>query len=180
MKHLQRIALAGFLLAASGLAADVAVASDSDICFRESGEVAIAACNRVISSARSTRNELVDAYSNRGQEYYAKKDYDRAISDFDAAIKLDSRAILAHGNRANAWYMKGQFDRAINDYTRAISLDREYTAAYAGRGLAFEKKGDKGRAIADYKAALSVKQKYQDGKWAHDNARQRLQVLEAK
>jgi tetratricopeptide (TPR) repeat protein len=160
-----------------GLPAFAIAADDNTICFKESGPVAIAACDRVINSPRSSRDNLVDAYTNRGQEYYTIKDYDKAIADFDRAINLNPRTILAYGNRGNAKSAKGLVDAAIADYTKAISEDPNYTAAYTGRAMEYENKGEKARAIADYKKAISVPQKYQDGKWAHEKANDRLTVL---
>ncbi len=93
------------------------------------------------------------------------------------AIRLKPQTILAYGNRGNAKSMLKQPDAAIADYTKAIANDREYTAAYTGRAMEYENKGQKDLAIADYRAALRVKQKYQDGKWAHDKARERLKAL---
>jgi Tfp pilus assembly protein PilF len=75
--------------------------------------------------------------------------------------------------------MLDQTDAAIADYTKAIGLDRAYTAAYTGRGMEYEKKGQRNLAIADYKTALGMPQKYQDGRWAHEKARDRLKVLGA-
>jgi tetratricopeptide (TPR) repeat protein len=167
------------LVAAATLLARAAAADDNQICFEASGDAAIAACDRVINSSRSTRDNLVDAYTNRGQEYYIKKNYAQAIADFDMAINLNPRTILAYGNRGNAKSVTNQTDAAIADYTKAIGIDSGYTAAYTGRGMEYEKKGQKDLAIADYRAALRVQQKYQDGKWAHDKARERLRALGA-
>jgi tetratricopeptide (TPR) repeat protein len=170
--------LAGAVLL-TALLAGTAAADDRDVCRVDSGDVAIEACNRVINSGRYSGRDLVDAYINRGQEYYLKKDYDRAISDASQAIRVDGKtAILAYGNRGNAWSVKGEMDKAISDYTRALRLDRNYTAALTGRGMEWEKKGDTKRAIADYRAALKLPQKYQDGKWAHEKARERLAELD--
>lgn len=159
------------------LVADSARADDSETCRVGSGDVAIAACNRVIDSRSSKRQQVIDAYINRGQEYYTQKDYDRAIADLSTAIGMGPREPIAYGNRANCWYVKKEYDRAIADYTQAIALESNYTAAYAGRALAHEAKGDKASARADYRRALSVPQKFNDGKWAHDKARERLAEL---
>ncbi len=168
---------AGALLCA--LAAAPAAADDRHICHRDSGDVAIEACNRVINSGRYSGDDLVDAYTNRGQEYYVKEDYERAISDATQAIRINAKtAVIAYTNRGNAWSVKGNHDKAIADYTQALRLDPKFTAAYTGRGLEHETKGDTKRALADYKAALKVPPKYQDGQWAHDKARERLDALE--
>jgi tetratricopeptide (TPR) repeat protein len=165
------------LVTASVLFAGAAFADDNQTCYKASGDTAIAACTRVIDSSRSTKDNLIDAYTNRGQEYYIKKNYAQAVADFDMAIRLKPQTILAYGNRGNAKSMLKQPDAAIADYTKAIANDREYTAAYTGRAMEYENKGQKDLAIADYRAALRVKQKYQDGKWAHDKARERLKAL---
>jgi tetratricopeptide (TPR) repeat protein len=178
MRRGAHLGFSGFLAAlALALIAGGAAADDSEDCRVKSGPVAIEACDRVINSSRSTKQQIIDAHINRGQEYYTAKDYDRAIADFDIAISMGPREPIAYGNRGNCWYVKKEYDRAIADYTQAINLERNYTAAYTGRGMAEEAKGDIVSARADYRAALSVPQKFQDGKWAHDKARERLGAL---
>ena len=51
MKLVKTVALAGVVLAT--LATAAVAASDQDICQKESGDVAIAACNRARDSARA-------------------------------------------------------------------------------------------------------------------------------
>jgi tetratricopeptide (TPR) repeat protein len=169
--------LAGGLIVMAVLATAAVAADDRDICAKESGDVAIAACDRVIASATASPQDRGTAHTNRGQEYYIKKDYTRAIADFTKAIEYDPQDQLAYGNRANARSVLRQTDAAIDDYTQAIRIDPKYPAAYTGRGLEREKKGDVAGALADYRAALAVPAKYDDGKWAHDRARQRIAAL---
>ena len=47
---------------------------------------------------------------------YQQKDYDRAIADFNTAIKLDPKNVQAYDNRGNAYADKGDRDRALADY----------------------------------------------------------------
>jgi tetratricopeptide (TPR) repeat protein len=165
-----------------------AVAEDNEACFRESGDVAIAACSRIIDARKSSRANRVEAYASRGQEWYAKHDYDKAIADFSRAIDLNPKglaeygtgAILAYGNRGNAYNEKGDTKRAIENYTTAIAIDPKYTASYTSRGLQYEKLGDTEKARADFNAALGLPAKYQDGQWALDKARERLEALKPK
>jgi tetratricopeptide (TPR) repeat protein len=176
-----------FLTLLAGLPAP-AVAEDNDSCFRESGDVAIAACSRVIDSRKSTRAQRIDAYASRGQELYVKHDYDKAIKDFDRAIDLTPKgqseygegSILAYGNRGNAYSAKDDSKTAIASYTSALAIDPKYPAGYTGRGLEYEKLGNVDKARADFKAALGLQAKYQDGQWALDTARERLGALENK
>jgi len=108
--------------------------------------------------------------------------------DGEAAIAACTQAIQSgrfsgaelasiYDNRAIELRQQGEFDRAIADYTVAIRIDAELTGAYTGRGLAWEGKAEADKAKADYRQALTVAQKYDDGAWAHETARGRLQAL---
>jgi tetratricopeptide (TPR) repeat protein len=154
-----------------------AAADDYDVCLG-STDAAIDACTRVISSTRSTRDQVGNAYIGRGQHYYEKDDYDRAIADFNRAMPLKPKWLqLAYGNRGNAYSMKGENDKAIESYSVAISLDKNYSAAFTGRGLIYEKMGEIAKARADFNSALNAKSIFQDEKWAHDTARKHLDDL---
>ena len=79
----------------------------------------------------------------------AKGDNDRAIFDYDEAIRLDPKHAVAFYGRGNAWLAKGDNDRAIADYGEAIRLDPKHAVAFYGRGsgwLAKDTSGNKGYA----------------------------------
>jgi tetratricopeptide (TPR) repeat protein len=82
-----------------------------------------------------------------------------------------------YGNRAIELRERGDFDKAIADYSEALRINRDLTGAYTGRGLAYEGKAEVERAKADYRRALTLRPDYQDSRWAHDTARQRLAAL---
>jgi tetratricopeptide (TPR) repeat protein len=186
--------------------ATAALATDGDTCAKESGDVAIAACDRVIASRGGAW-----AYNNRGFEYAAKGDHDRAIRDYNEAIRLDPKYVFAYNNRGNAYEAKGDHDRAIRDYDETIRLDPTYVMAYSNRGAAYTAKGDHDRAIrdfeealrrrpgfgpalanrglwrerkgdregarADFTAALAAPATYSNSKWVQETARARLAAL---
>ena len=174
------ISLISLIIVASCVLAVPAAADDRDICRQQIGNATIDACDRIIDDAqRYPVKDVAEAYINRGQQYYTLRNYNRAVADFTAAIGLDPYHPIAYGNRGNVKHVLGQLDAAIADYSRAIELDRGYTSAYTSRGMMFERQGRIDLAIADFRMALSIPQKYQDGQWAHDTARQRLQALGA-
>ena len=131
-----------------------AAADDWDTCAKASGDVAMAACTQAIGSGQYKGHNLAVAYYNRGIEWGAKGNTDRAIADFDEAIRLDPKYAKAYNNRGIAWYAKGYNDRAIADYNEAIRLDPKLAQAYYNRGNAWNAKGDNDRAIADYNEAI--------------------------
>jgi tetratricopeptide (TPR) repeat protein len=55
----------------------------------------------------------------------SKRQYDRAIKDYEEAIRLDPSEALYVKNRANAFRVIGQYDRAIADYRKALTLKVE-------------------------------------------------------
>src|SRR5690348_10930365 len=127
------------LVSALLLPAVPAAADDYDVCIG-STSAAIDACTRVINSPRSSRDRIGNAYIGRGQHYYEKDEYDRAIEDFNRAMPYQPSYLqLAYGNRGNAYAMKGDNDKALDSYSVAISLDKNYSAAFTGRGLIYEK-----------------------------------------
>jgi tetratricopeptide (TPR) repeat protein len=71
------------------------------------------------------------AYSNRGNTFDDKKDYARAIADFDAAIMLEPHYATAFYNRANAKLNAGDKAGAIADYRQALALRPGFKEAAA-------------------------------------------------
>lgn len=116
--------IVGVLITVSSAGAD-----DSETCTNSSGDDAIAACTRAIESARDATQDVASLYMNRGHQYAYKRQYDRAIQDFDQAIRLDSQNVPAFIGRGRAYGDKGQHDRALLDYDQAIRLDTQF-----GRG----------------------------------------------
>ena len=141
--------------------ADPAAADDTTRCFRETGEVAVAACTRAINASAGQRDpKYAKAYYNRGNAYSNKGDTDRAIADYTAAIRLEPTYANAYYNRGNAYSNKGDTDRAIADYTEAIRLDPKNANAYYNRGNAYGNKDDPDRATADYTEAIRLDPTY--------------------
>jgi len=99
-------------------------------------------------------------YGNRGFAWQDKGDWDKAISDCNQAIRLDSDFVLAYVNRGLAWNGKGEYDKAIADCNQAIRLDSNYAYAYHIRGIVHRDKGEYGKAIADFTEAIRLDPKY--------------------
>ncbi|HAJ62670.1 MAG TPA: hypothetical protein DCP31_28375, partial [Cyanobacteria bacterium UBA8543] len=59
-------------------------------------------------------------YFYRANAYYYKGKKDRAILDYNQALKLNPCHALAYNNRGAAYADKGENDRAILDYNQAL------------------------------------------------------------
>jgi tetratricopeptide (TPR) repeat protein len=139
-----------------GLSTLSGIADDADRCVNAAGREGIAACDRVIASGKIGGSGLAFAYYNRGIARLEMGEYDRAIADFDASIRLDPTSASTFNNRGSAWYAKGDPDRAITDFDKVIQLDPNYAFAYNNRGEVWKDKGDFNRAIADYGKAIGL------------------------
>ena len=70
----------------------------------------------------STRNCPL-AYNNRGNAYYNRSEWTKAIADLSEALALDPNCAEAHNSRGSLYDNMGQHDKAIADYTEAVRLD---------------------------------------------------------
>jgi tetratricopeptide (TPR) repeat protein len=96
---------------------------------------------------------LAVAYSNRGVVGLSNGAYDKALADFNEAIRLDAHDDAAYCNRGGAHISRGEFDAAIIDLDEAIRLQPRNAFAYANRSLAWDQKGEQEKAMADYRRA---------------------------
>jgi tetratricopeptide (TPR) repeat protein len=106
------------------------------------------------SLALQPDNALVFTY--RGNIWYAKKVHDRAISDFDEAIRLDPTFAPAFNNRGLVWLAKKDYERAIRDFDEAIRLDPDFALAFSNRGLVWHAEKEYDRAIGDFDEAVRL------------------------
>ena len=92
-------------------------------------------------SDRQLAMKDADAYAARAYEWLGKGDRDRALEDYDRAVRLEpGRAAFLNG-RGFAWHMKGIEDedrptcedRALSDYAEAIRIDPKYASAINNR-----------------------------------------------
>jgi tetratricopeptide (TPR) repeat protein len=85
-------------------------------------DLVIRGCSEVIRVGKETPKDLAFAFTNRGNGYAFKQDYDRAIADYTEAIKLDPDFAAAYNGRAGAYSDQGDVDRAVADYIDARRL----------------------------------------------------------
>ena len=100
------------------------------------------------------------AYNNRGTVYLNKGYFDRAIRDYNQAIKLNPRDVTAYYNRGNAYLSKGDYESAIRDFDKAIGLNPRMAAAYNNRGSVYNRRGEHERAIRDFDQAIELNPRY--------------------
>jgi len=110
----------------------------------------IRGCTAIIQAGEPIVDQLAAAYNNRGVSLRSSGDIDRAMEDYDRALRLLPDYYVALNNRGVALMSKGELDRAVVDFDRAIQLKADYVGAYYNRAKALGRKGLYDRAIADY------------------------------
>ena len=116
----------------------------------------IEGCSAVIKAGRDKGEKLAEAFNNRGVAHRLKGEYDRAIQDYNQAIRLDAKFAMAFNNRGVAYDKKGEYDRAIQDYEQSIKL-KPSPEAHLNRGNAHLGKSQYDHAIDDYNQAIKLK-----------------------
>jgi len=61
------------------------------------------------------------AYISRAKAFTGKKDYDRAIADYEKALELDQSALVYLG-RGDMYIEKQDYERAISDFNKALEV----------------------------------------------------------
>ncbi|MBU1996923.1 MAG: tetratricopeptide repeat protein, partial [Candidatus Omnitrophica bacterium] len=108
------------------------------------------------SDVISKYDDVPTAYVNRGNEYGMNKEYDLALADYNKALELEPRNLVALTSRGYLFYLMGKYNRAIDDLTRAVSVYPQYVPAYLNRSLSYERIGEYRAAIDDLIKARTI------------------------
>jgi tetratricopeptide (TPR) repeat protein len=103
-----------------------------------------------------------NVYFDSGLASFGKQDYDKAISDFTEAIRLDPSCARAYYNRGLAYEQKDNLDKAFSDYNEAIRLDPNFALAYMNRGNLYLHTGNRAKANADFATERRLKSSQSD------------------
>jgi tetratricopeptide (TPR) repeat protein len=126
-----RVVAAGLLVASAFLAVLPAAADDMEICTNSlRSDVAIAACTWAIASGKYTAQNVATLYTSRGIAYGLTGQRDRAIQDFEEALRLDPQ--FAQSDRTDPVAVgDGRFIFCC----RAMLFDRRIKATWAIRDI---------------------------------------------
>lgn len=129
----------------------------SQWCFGQSTDAeTILGCDAVIRWARESARDAAAAFYNRGIAYRNLGKLDRAIEDYDQALKLWPAFADAWNDRGLAYRQRGDNPRAIADFDEAIRLKPDNDAALFNRAGAWSSLGQFDRAIADFDRVLQL------------------------
>ena len=95
----------------------------------------IAICGALIDSEKTLKIDRVRALIARGGAYDRKDQIDRAVGDYDTALRLDPSLADIFNARGELWYRKGDRPHALADFAAALKLNPQHEAARANYKL---------------------------------------------
>src|SRR5262245_24271327 len=119
-------------------------------------DTVVGGCTALIQSGSYAGRDLSTVFIIRATAHQRKGDLDRAIQDYDQAIKLDPGSAIAYYNRGVAYGARKDWDRAIQSYDQAIRHNPNDAAAFRNRGDAHVEKQQLDRAIEDFDQATKL------------------------
>jgi tetratricopeptide (TPR) repeat protein len=105
-------------------------------------------------SATSLRYDI--AYYTRGVAYLGEGEKQKAMGDFDQALRLNPQFQEAYVRRGVAFGEAGKLEDAIEDFSSAIRLNPRNHDAYYNRGVIYFKEGRKQEALKDFQRAARL------------------------
>ncbi|HEY3425433.1 MAG TPA: tetratricopeptide repeat protein [Negativicutes bacterium] len=97
------------------------------------------------------------AYYKRAKAYFAKKQYDLALNDYNRVIAA------AYLDRGYLYEKEGDDNKAIEHYSLAIANDPTFEMAYDHRGFMYNKIGRYDLALIDCSKAIEINPKFNAG-----------------
>ncbi|MFW9259929.1 tetratricopeptide repeat protein [Nostoc sp. CALU 546] len=93
-------------------------------------------------------------YNNRGLIYFQSGEIQKALCDYNTALKLNPDLASAYNNRANYYAACGELAVALADYDQAIDLNPRHVRAWINRGITWRDLGQYEEAIENFEVVL--------------------------
>ncbi len=95
-------------------------------------------------------------YTNRGVDFYQRKEYELALKAFDKAIELKPN-FAAWGARGAVLSKLGRYEEALEAFDKAIELKPDYSDAWNNSGVTLDELGRYDEALKAYDKAIELK-----------------------
>lgn len=102
-------------------------------------------------------NSKVKQANKRGLEYMKQKQYEQAITEFNAVLSNDATWLPAYYNRAISYANSRQYKEALNDFTYVLANFPDHADSYFNRGIVYENLGIYANAIKDYSETIKLR-----------------------
>lgn len=134
-----------------------------DACINRDGKAApprvIQACTELLE------HNIIHGYArsyifvNRAQVYFGQGDKQRALDDYNEAVKLSPHNADLYYNRGVFYAAQADTDAALRDFDAAIGINAKHVPALRQRAKIYLARGNFGGALADYSEAIRLEPK---------------------
>jgi tetratricopeptide (TPR) repeat protein len=118
-------------------------------------ELRVAPCSAVIEAPDTTPAARAEAYFLRGLAYWQSGQRERAVRDYDEAIRIAPQFGAALNNRADAYLKLGKASQGVPDIERALQIAPQDPIYNVTRGQIGQTLGDREGAMRDHEAAMA-------------------------
>jgi protein O-mannosyl-transferase len=95
-------------------------------------------------------------YKSRGDAYYLKKQYDKALADYEMAISGNYKFMDVYFSKGATYYELHEYEKVIENLNLAIQINNNYADAYNLRGMAYFNLAKYKEAIDDMNKLLEI------------------------
>lgn len=92
----------------------------------------------------------------RALDHFRRGEHERALSEFDAALKLNPHAAEVYLSRGRVHASRKDHARAVEDFDKTISLNAQLAEAFQQRGIVHQGRKDYPQAIKDLGDAIAL------------------------
>lgn len=100
--------------------------------------------------------DLAVGYMNRANRYDDLGLLDKALADYNYAIKLEPNNVSSYHNRGSLYDREGNYDAALRDFDKAIALNPQFAPAYNNRAYTLLRIGAYPEAFADIQKCIGL------------------------
>jgi len=123
-------------------------------CYNEDVETRIRGCTELLNRNGLSPQLRGEAYATRALGYSLKRDYGKAIEDYDRSLELIPNFATALNNRAWAFFRWGKAALGVADVEKALGLQPDMDAAYDTRAHIKQALGNPQSAVTDYQMSM--------------------------
>ncbi|MFK7778545.1 MAG: tetratricopeptide repeat protein [Gimesia sp.] len=102
------------------------------------------------------KKPTAERYHLRGIAFQVLREYEKALIDFDASLKIKPENAHIYVNRANIFRLQKKYQQALIDLNHALELDKSNANAFHIRGLVYFENEETQNAIRDLSEAIRI------------------------
>ena len=120
-----------------------------------------------------SQTQYAEIYFRQGFDRYKQGEYQKALADYNQAIRLNPKLAVAYFYRSLVYRKQGEYEKALAELNQVIRLNPKFALAYAVRGTIYSQQGEYEKALAEINQAIQLDPKlavaYNNRGWTYYN-----------